>query len=90
MCARRALCTTEPSLLQTLVKGKQNDFMLLTLSSLFLIEASSVVPMGSWGPGALGNKLLPVLWMQKWKQDDLPKMIEQMRTRASALCQPLT
>lgn len=51
MRARRALCTTEPSLLQTLVKGKQNDFMLLTLSSLFLIEAPSVVPMGSWGPG---------------------------------------
>lgn len=51
MRARRALCTTEPSLLQTLVKGKQNDFMLLTLSSLCLIEAPSVVPMGSWGPG---------------------------------------
>ena len=77
----------EPSLLQTLVKEKQNDSMLLTLSSLFLIAAPLLSP---WDPGALGNKLPPMLWMQKWKQDDSPKMTEQMRTRASALCQPRT
>lgn len=41
----------EASLLQTLVKEKQNDSMLLTLSSLFLTKAPSVVAMGSWGPG---------------------------------------